>query len=153
MAYDRYNNRNNHHGSNRNHEKIELSKIVLDYEQNEQLFGDIAKNWAKQVENESFNDRGKSNGKNKINQIRAFYDKVLELQEKSEGMDDIEYKREVYPFVVMLRSKVAYAKSRGLISNTFEKMINQCVDEATTVKKMQNFKYFFEALIGFYPKK
>ncbi len=147
MAYNEHNNRNNHHRNNRNHERVELSKIVLDYEQNEQLFGKIAKDWAKQVENEA------SRTLNKSTQIRTFYDKVLELQEKSEGMDNTQYKQEVYPFVVMLRSKVAYAKSRSLISNTFEKMINQCVDEATTVKKMQNFKYFFEAFIGFYPKK
>lgn len=150
MAYNQHNSRNDHR---KQYDRVALEKIVLDYKDNEQLFGDIAKNWAKQIENESFNDRGGSNGKNKSSQIRTFYDKVLELQEKSEGMGDEQYKKEVYPFVVMLRSKVAYAKSRGLISNTFEKMINQCVSEAQTTEKMRNFKYFFEALIGFYPKK
>jgi len=142
MAY--HNNRNNYKN---NYEAVQLDKIELDYSKYEQLFGDIAQKWAKQIEHES--DRTK----NKINQIRTFYEKVMELHEKSEGMNDEQYKKEVFPFVVMLKSKVAYAKTRNLVSNTFEKMIIQCVDEATTPSKMQNFKYFFEAIIGFYPKK
>ncbi len=138
------NNRNNYRNNN---ETVQLNKIELDYTVDEQLFGDTAQKWTKQIEQES--DRTK----NKINQVRTFYEKVMELEEKSEGMNDEQYKKEVFPFVVMLNSKVAYAKTRNLVSNTFEKMINQCVEEATTAKKMQNFKYFFEAVIGFYPKK
>jgi CRISPR-associated protein Csm2 len=140
-----YNGNNNYH--KKSYDDIHLEKIELDYEKHEQLFGSIAKNWAKQIENES--DRTK----NKINQIRSFYEKVLELQEKSEGMSNEQYKKEVFPFVVMLNSKVAYAKNRNLVSDKFQKMITQCTQEAITPKKMQNFKYFFEAIIGFYPKK
>lgn len=143
MAFNKHHN----HRNRDTYEKIQLEKIVLDYKEEEQLFGEIAKDWSKQIDNES--DRTK----NKINQIRTFYEKVMELQEKSEGMSNEQYKKEVFPFVVMLKSKVAYAKTRNLVSNTFEKMISQCVDEATTTQKMQNFKYFFEAIIGFYPKK
>ena len=142
MAY--HNNRNN---QGNQYEAVQLDKIELDFEKHEQLFGDIAQKWTKQIEKEG--DRTT----NKINQIRTFYEKVMELQEKSEGMSDEQYKKEVFPFVVMLKSKVAYAKTRNLVSNTFEKMITQCVDEAITPSKMQNFKYFFEAIIGFYPKK
>ena len=147
MAY--HNNRNNHNRQ----EQIQLEKIELDFTKKEQLFGKIAKDWSKQINNESKKPDGKENGKNKINQIRSFYNKVLKLQEKSEGISDEEYKQEVFPFVVMLKSKVAYAKTRDLVSDTFVKMINQCVDEAITQTKMQNFKLFFEAIIGFYPKK
>ncbi len=129
---------------------IEEPKITLDYEIQEQLFGNIAEEWAKIIEND------KKNSKDKINksaQIRRFYDSVLELNEKAQNMTDEIYKKEIFPFVIMLNSKVAYAKSRELVSNSFVKMINQCVKESTTVKKMNNFKLFFEALIGFYPKK
>ncbi len=143
----------NNRGNYNRQEQIQLNKIELDFTKNEQLFGKIAEDWSKQLENESKKPNGKENGKNKINQIRSFYDKVIELQEKSEGMSDDKYKQEIFPFVVMLKSKVAYAKTRGLVSDTFVNMINQCVDEATTVAKMQNFKLFFEAVIGFYPKK
>jgi len=152
MAYGNQN-RNGKYSNRENREQIHLEKIELNYQKHEQLFGEIAKKWADKIKSESFNDRGRNNGKNKINQIRSFYEKVLELNEKSEGLSDEQYKKEVLPFVIMLKSKVAYAKSRDLVSSKFENMINQCVDEASTVEKMQNFKYFFEAIIGFYPKK
>jgi len=127
---------------------VKLEKIELDYEKHEQLFGDIALHWSKQIENES------SKTVNNIHQIRAFYDKVIEFQEKSVNMStDEQYKKEIFPFVIMLKSKVAYAKTRSLVSDSFVKMINDCVEESTTIAKMQNFKYFFEAIIGFYPKK
>lgn len=122
-------------------------KIVLDYEKDEQLFGETARKWANRLNTES------SKITNKINQIRGFYDKVMELNEKTQNLNDVEYKKEVYPFVIMLNSKVAYAKTRNLVSDSFVKMINNCVEEAKDVKKMNNFKLFFESLIGFYPKK
>ena len=77
----------------------------------------------------------------------------MELNEKAQNMTDETYKKEVFPFVIMLNSKVAYAKTRSLVSNSFVSMINQCVEKSITIKKMNNFKLFFEAIIGFYPKK
>lgn len=128
--------------------KEELSKISLDYEQQVQLFGDVAEKYSKRLEEE------KNHTKNKSTQIRRFYDAVLELNEKAQNLvSDEQYQKEVYPFVIMLRSKVAYAKSRDLVSDTFIKMINQCVSESSSIKRMNNFKLFFEAVIGFYPKK
>lgn len=61
-------------------EKTQLpmpEKIVLDYEKDEQLFGETAKKWANKLEADS------SRTSNKINQIRGFYDKIMELNEKS----------------------------------------------------------------------
>lgn len=132
--------------------KIEVTNILLDYEMQPQLFGEVAQKWSQRLEEEKNQARGNIN---KINQIRGFYDKVLELNEKAQNASsDEQYKKEVYPFVVMLNSKVAYAKSRDLISDTFVKMINQCVEKSSTSRKMMNnFKLFFEAMIGFYPKK
>lgn len=127
---------------------IEPPKITLDYQIQEQLFGSLAKKWSEQIEKES------NRTSNKINQIRSFYDKVMELNEKAQNMtSDEQYRKEVFPFVIMLNSKVAYAKTRSLVSETFVKMMNQCVEKAITVEKMNNFKLFFEAVIGFYPKK
>ena len=144
----RNNNRQNHHQE----AKVEVQEILLDYELQSQLFGDIAQNWAKKIEKEKKESKDKLN---KSSQIRRFYDVVLELNEKAQNKSsDEEYKKEVYPFVVMLNSKVAYAKSRDLVSDSFVKMINQCVTKSSdSRKKMNNFKLFFEALIGFYPKK
>jgi len=115
-------------------------------EKNVELFGDIAKELAEKVANE-----GKSQT-NKSTQIRKFYDVVLKLNQKAQNTRASEYKTKVYPFVVMLKSKVANAKSRGLIGNNFEKMINSCVVQANTKDKMELFKLFFEAFLGFYKK-
>lgn len=141
---DRYPNNQN---KNSYEQVVELPEITLDYKSQVQLFGDVAKKWSEQLEKES--DRTS----NKINQIRSFYDKVMELNEKAQNMTDETYKKEVFPFVIMLNSKVAYTKTRSLVSGTFVKMMNQCVEKAITVEKMNNFKLFFEAVIGFYPKK
>lgn len=127
-------------------EQKTLKEISLDYEIDEQLFGATALSWSEQINNES------SKTVNKINQIRGFYEKVIELNDNAENMSDEQYIKGVYPFVVMLNSKAAYAKSRGLVSDTFVRMIEECVKKAKTVKKMKNFKLFFEAVIGFYPK-
>ena len=144
-----YNNRNKFHRNGRQEQdKINLEKIKLNYKENQDLFGNVAEKWSKQLYNES------NSTINKSTQIRSFYDKVLELNEKAQRVkNDEQYIKEVFPFVVMLKSKVAYAKTRGLVSHTFVTMINQCVEDANTIEKMQNFKYFFEAVIGFYPKK
>jgi len=53
----------------------------------------------------------------------------------------------------MLNSKVAYAKTRKKVSDTFVKMINSCVTQANTKERLEIFKLFFEAVIGFYPKR
>lgn len=127
---------------------IDTSDIKLDITQDEgQLFGTTAENWAKRIEAEGNRQR------NKINQIRSFYEKVIELSEKSEGLNEEQYKMEVFPYVVMLNSKAVYAKNRDLVSDAFVTMIQQCVKHAVNPEKMKIFKYFFEAFMGFYPKK
>ncbi len=115
-------------------------------ENNVELFGDVAKNLADEIAAEG---RGQTN---KGTQIRKFYDAVLKLNQKAQNIRESEYKTKVYPFVVMLKSKVAHAKARKLVSNKFETMINGCVVQAETKEKMEIFKLFFEAFIGFYKK-
>ena len=146
------NRKNYNKNRNKSDNKNELKKITLDYEKEPQLFGDVAKELAKKLEEEAKKSRSKNI--NNANQIRNFYDKVIELNKKAQNCEsEEEYKKNIYPFVVMLNSKVAYAKTRNLVSDTFVEMINQCVKEADSIKKMNNFKLFFEAVIGFYPKK
>lgn len=148
MAYQSNDNNRNSGNNSRHDKRYEAPQITLDYEVQTQLFGEVAQKWSEKLAQE------KTHTKNTIHQIRGFYDKVMELNVNTQNtIDDEQYIKEVYPFVIMLNSKVAYAKSRDLVSDTFVKMINQCVQESTSVKKMANFKLFFEAFIGFYPKK
>lgn len=129
------------------HSQNQLPPIDFSSNKKAELFGTVAKAWSEKLNKES--------GKlvNKSSQIRQFYDKVLKLYEKSLNANDEEYKVKIYPFVVMLKSKAAYAKTRKKVSDTFVKMINTCVEKSQTRSDFETFKYFFEAVIGFYPKR
>ena len=112
--------------------------IVLDLQQNPELLNTTAKEWAEAI------------NYTKKTQVRNFYDKVLELQEeiKKEGFEN------VYPFIKMLNSKVAYGVSRRVVSREFQNMMQQCLDQikldANGKEKFEVFKLFFEAVLGFF---
>jgi CRISPR-associated protein Csm2 len=107
-----------------------------------ELFDSVAKEWADKIAN--------GNPQMKKNQIRNFYDKVLELYEKSKYSEN--FNEEVLPFVKMLNSKVAYALNRSpkVANNEFKEMMQSCIKQVNTKKDLEIFKYFFEAVIGFY---
>ncbi|QCT95333.1 type III-A CRISPR-associated protein Csm2 [Caminibacter mediatlanticus TB-2] len=113
----------------------------------EKTFDVTAQKWALVIANQG---RGVEK-----NQLRNFYDKVLELYQKSVNMEKEEYKTKLLPFIKMLRSKVYYAKNKenGKVNDAFvefmEYSLNQ-IDEDK--KKFENFKYLFEAIMGFYMK-
>ena len=107
--------------------KLQISK---------ELFNEVAKSWAKKI---------KSN-KMTSTQLRNYYDKVLELYEEAQ-INDFD---EVLPFVKMLNSKVSYGVGRGVVSEEFERMMNICINQIETKKDLEIFKYFFEAVLGFY---
>jgi CRISPR-associated protein Csm2 len=120
-----------------------MKTIVLDYHKDSELFNETAQMWAKEICG-TRRDCGV-----KSTQLRNFYEKVMELEEKAER----ENFDEVLPFVKMLNSKVAYAKTRGTVNDIFVTMMNQCISQVNTRDTLKLFKLFFEAVIGFYPKK
>jgi len=107
-----------------------------------ELFDSVAKEWAEKIAN--------GRPQMKKNQIRNFYDKVLELYEKSQYSENFE--EDVLPFVKMLNSKVAYALNRSpkVANNEFKEMMESCIRQVNNQKDLEVFKYFFEAVIGFY---
>ncbi|WP_457561922.1 type III-A CRISPR-associated protein Csm2 [Caminibacter pacificus] len=116
-----------------------MRKIILDLNKEPELLNKVAKEWAEAI------------SKTKKTQVRNYYDKVLELEEelKEKGFKD------VYPFIKMLNSKVAYGVSRKVVDNNFQKMIEECLsqipyDEKVGREKFNTFKYFFEAVLGFF---
>jgi len=123
-----------------------MKKIVLDYKKDPELFSATAQEWAEGICD--WNERNKD-CRVKPTQLRNFYDKVMELEERARK----EPFNEVLPFVKMLNSKVAYAKTRKHVSNEFVDMMNQCIAQVDSPESLKTFKLFFEALIGFYPKK
>ncbi len=117
-----------------------LKEIVLDYQQDPELFNETAKSWAEEI-----------GGGVQNTQIRKFYDKVLELNDKAKHGDF----DEILPFVKMLNSKVAYASQRNgvggnLINREFVEMMNICINQVNSKKSLEIFKLFFEAIIGFH---
>jgi len=119
--------------------------IILDYKKDPELFNETAKKWAEHI--------GTGKGGVQNTQIRKFYDKVLELYEKSQTNE--EDFSEILPFVKMLNSKVAYASSRNsnggkLVNQKFVEMMNNCIKQVNSKEDLKIFKLFFEAVIGFH---
>jgi CRISPR-associated protein Csm2 len=85
-------------------------------------------------------------------QFRKFYDKVLELTQKGENLEQKDFEIEVLPFLKMLKSKVAYAKTRKTCGDNFVKLMNTSIDKVNSIEELKNFKYFLESIIGFMPK-
>ena len=103
-----------------------------------ELFNETAKAWADAI------------NRTKKTQARNFYDKVLELQSqiKDKGFES------VYPFIKMLNSKVAYGVNRRVVSREFQDMMEQCLkqikQDQNAEQTFQNFKLFFEAVLGYF---
>ena len=70
---------------------------------------------------------------------------MLDLCEKAKTKNSAE----ILPFVKMLNSKVAYASSRKNVSKNFVEFIKDCVSQVDSVEKLEVFKLFFEAVLGF----
>ena len=143
------NRRNNtKHGNSSN--QSNLPKINLGYKivekddkniiklSDDNLFDSVAEQWANAI------------NRTKKTQARNFYDKILELknQIKDDGFEN------VYPFIKMLNSKVAYGVSRRVVSREFQDMMTQGLqqikNDETGEKTFEHFQLFFEAVLGYF---
>ena len=119
--------------------------IELDYKKDGELLNKTAKKWAKKI--------GAGRGGVKNTQIRKFFDQVLKLHQDAKHTED--FNGEILPFVKMLNSKVAYASSRNsgggkLVNQAFVEMMSSCINQVNSKEKLNTFKLFFEAVIGFH---
>ncbi len=113
----------------------------------EKTFDITAQKWALVIANA---DKGVEK-----NQLRNFYDKVLELHQKAINADEKEFKTKILPFIKMLNSKVVYAsnKQQGSVNKAFVIFMQEALKKKVKDKEsFTNFKYLFEAVIGFYQK-
>ncbi len=111
------------------------------------LFGDEAKRVANLLNDGSYR------ADISTTQFRQFYEKILELNEKAQGLSLPEFEVKVLPFVKFLNSKVQYSKSRRNCGERFEEMMDKSIKAVNSATELQNFKYFLEAVIGYMPKK
>ncbi len=118
-----------------------------DTEKLSKLFGDEAKRVAHLLNDGSYK------ADISTTQFRQFYEKILELNEKAQGLSLPEFEVKVLPFVKLLNSKVQYSKSRRNCGERFEEMMDKSIKVVNSATELQNFKYFLEAVIGYMPKK
>lgn len=150
-SYNNMNNNNNSNNFNKSHQNNNVStysyeKIVF-YE-NEQkkiikkdLFNttaeEIAKNWKKQPPETS------------ETQVRKFFEECKGYLYKI-GTDEEKWK-ENEAEIMMIRSKVTYSRTRGLVNDSFKKFFDELL--CNRVKSAEEFKFFvklFESIYGFF---
>jgi len=116
-----------------------------------EMFSTIAQEVAKKLnDKDRKNDRGYKPDIS-TTQYRKFYDKIVELNEKAQGLEK-EFNSKILPFVKMLVSKVEYSKSRKHSGENFSILMKESIKKVNSQEELQNFKYFLEAIIGYMPK-
>lgn len=110
---------------------------------NPELFSDVANKCAEQIKTEGAQNRDK----NKISQIRKFYDEVLLFHGRIKDEDQFQ---KMLPYIKMLNAKVFYALGREYITEKFKEFIQKCIGQIKNKKDFDVFVKFFEAFMGYY---
>lgn len=86
---------------------------------------------------------------NSSTQLRRFFDEITRLNIKAQsGVEPWEL---VMPQVHMMVAKAAYAKGRGLVTESFVQLFGDTIrDQVHDRDDLQTFTNFFETFIGFY---
>lgn len=105
------------------------------------LFSKTADQLAQEIGNEDRN-------KNKGTQLRRFFDEILRLDSLAQAQDaDWNI---ILPRVHMIVAKVAYAKGRNLVTDSFVTLIREGIDQIHSKEDLRVFTSFLEAFMGFY---
>jgi CRISPR-associated protein Csm2 len=124
---------------------------------NPELFSSHAESWAKTVcesglkltVDKRTNKEKKVLEKNKISQIRKFYDEAWRFSDYLNSGEKYEL---LLPHLYMLNAKAAYAEGRKLITSEFKMFLRQSLDYLSDndQKTFDTFRCFFEAFMGYY---
>ena len=133
-------------------EKIQFFKNKEKGLVNPRLFTDIAESWVNAIaSNELFTQENKKQVKEKekitVTQIRKFFNEMLKRKTAIEtGASTFENE---YPYILMLKAKVAYAYARGNINQTFKKFIEESLNLISNESDFKVFVDFFESIIAY----
>ena len=86
-------------------------------------------------------------GKNKINQIRIFYNQFLVINEKINNSEE-NFRRQL-PYIKMIKARAKYSKGRKNIGDYFENFLLKCVDKVNTLEDFRLICSFFETVVGY----
>lgn len=114
------------------YEGNDTNKIKLD------LFDAQAEKAAKEIIEE---------GKNKINQIRIFYNQFIVINEKINNSEE-NFRRQL-PYIKMIKARAKYSKGRKNIGDYFESFLLKCVDKVNTLQDFRLICSFFETVVGY----
>lgn len=151
---------------------IPNSKIVFGTALTDDLFSEIAKEKSCEIfqgglkkghdgQIQYDRDRKPQQEKNKSTQLRKFYDELvmwtdkvhaigkLEPGQKSSEVRAARY-RDSAPFIKMMNAKVAYARGRNHVDDSFEAMFSHCIKSVSDAETLKHAKLFMEAFMGFY---
>lgn len=115
---------------------------------NPELFSTVANALA-----EKFHEEGKRARNNKRTQIRKFYDEIYEYKTRLKSLNEQERQREfelTLPYLNMIIAKVAYAKGRKLVTDSFVDFIKKGITSIKTPDDLFVFADLFESIMGFY---
>jgi CRISPR-associated protein Csm2 len=105
------------------------------------LFSVIADERAKAIGNENFR-------KNKGTQLRRFFDEVIRLNSQAQQREADWYI--ILPQLHMMIAKVAYAKGRNLVTDSFVNLIKDGIMQVEDRDDLKVFSNFLESFMGFY---
>lgn len=129
--------RSNHHNPT---STFDENRVRITAKPGVDLFDTVARDAAKAV--------GADKNANKPAQLRKFYDELCLWEEKIAG-DPAKFE-EMLPFIRMMNAKVAYAKGRKLVDDTFVKIFQKTIMGVTDAQTLTICKLFWEAFMGFY---
>lgn len=139
---------------------IANSQISFGQNIRDDLFSDIAREKANEIYQSGLDPRGNQQ-KNKSTQLRKFYDELvmwtdkvhavgkLDPGQKSADVRAFRY-RDSAPFIKMMTAKVAYARGRNHVDESFEAMFSHCIKSVSDAETLKHAKLFMEAFMGFY---
>ena len=108
----------------------------------DELFDTLAEKAAKCIANSD-------SKKNKPSQLRGFYDEIINWDQRSRQWDDKQFQEQL-PLIKMLNAKVAYAKGRELVDDSYFNLIRHLIGQVKKKENLHNLKLFLEAFHGFY---
>ena len=136
------------------------SEIVFGSALADNLFSEVAKKKSSEIFQGGLDQRG-NQAKNKSTQLRKFYDELVMWTDKVHAIGKLEpgqkscdvraaQYRNCAPFIKMMNAKVAYAKGRNHVDDSFEAMFSHCIKSITDAETLKHAKLFMEAFMGFY---
>lgn len=120
---------------------LQLWKDKANKELDPLLFSAIADNTAKAIS-------GEDSRKNKGTQLRRFFDEIVRLNGQAQQRDAEFYL--ILPQLHMMIAKVAYAKGRKLVTESFVDLMRVGINQIKDKDDLKVFTNFLESFMGFY---